>query len=126
MEPAQLGDPITRGSEPGKHSEPVVSPETVPGPAIGPELSGHEYCALFPEVTGTTYEELKQDIDRNGQQTAVTNHERKILDGRAVYRACRELGTASRCEEWNQQGSILSSFSPATSTGAIYRKRNEL
>lgn len=56
------------------------------------ELAVHPYAELIPAMTDEEFEELRADIEANGQQEKIRLYEGKILDGRHRYRACRELG----------------------------------
>jgi site-specific DNA-methyltransferase (adenine-specific) len=60
----------------------------------------HEACSIFPEMAGDEYENLKADIAENGLRQAIWTFRGKLLEGRARYRACRELGVQPRFQEW--------------------------
>jgi hypothetical protein len=57
------------------------------------KLEIHPLAAVFPEVTGEDYAKLMAEIRRDGLQNSIVLLEGKILDGRARYKAVRELGT---------------------------------
>lgn len=61
----------------------------------------HEACSIFPELAGDDYENLRADIEANGQRVAIWTHRGKLLEGRARYRACRELGITPKLQEWS-------------------------
>ena len=67
---------------------------------ITPPMAVHEACSIFPELAGDDYENLKADIEANGQRVAIWTHRGKLLEGRARYRACRELGVTPKFQEW--------------------------
>src|SRR4051812_43971198 len=64
----------------------------------------HPLCKMFPEMTPEEYSELREDIVKHGQLEAITTHEGMILDGRNRYRACCNVGTARKFEEWRGRG----------------------
>jgi ParB-like chromosome segregation protein Spo0J len=51
----------------------------------------HELADAFPLITGEAFDELKKDIQENGQLEPVVMYEGKILDGRNRWRAMQEL-----------------------------------
>lgn len=57
-------------------------------------LEYHALSELFPNLSDAEFEDLKNSIEKVGQQTPITLCEGKILDGRHRYRACLELGVA--------------------------------
>jgi len=67
----------------------------------------HEVASLFPLMDGEDYENLKNDIRKNGLQEAVYLHEGRIIDGRNRERACRELGIPLKTREWSGKGSLV-------------------
>jgi hypothetical protein len=60
----------------------------------------HELAAMFPLMEGVDYEDLKRDIQTNGQREAIWLYEGKILDGRNRYRACMDLGLEPRSRDY--------------------------
>lgn len=54
-------------------------------------LQPHEYSQMFPLMSGSDYEALRDDIRENGQYELITLFEGKILDGRNRYNACIDL-----------------------------------
>jgi DNA modification methylase len=60
----------------------------------------HEYANLFPMVTGSDFEGLKEDIKENGLLNPVVLYEGKILDGRNRFRACQEIGQQPEFEDY--------------------------
>lgn len=73
----------------------------------GVELEPHPLANLFPAMTETEFEALKEDVRINGQGDPIILHEEKILDGRNRLRACRELGIEPRFEDWDGRGTPL-------------------
>ena len=61
-------------------------------------LEFHEYANFFPMMADSEYSGLLQDIQENGLLEPIVIYNEKILDGRNRYRACMELGIASRFE----------------------------
>lgn len=56
------------------------------------DVEVHEAANVFPMMTGKAFEQLKQDIKKDGQNEPITYLDGKIIDGRNRYRACKELG----------------------------------
>jgi hypothetical protein len=56
------------------------------------ELQLHPLCTLFPRLSGTEFESLKNDIRANGLREPIIIHDGMILDGGNRYRACLEIG----------------------------------
>ena len=52
----------------------------------------HPYCTLFSACTEEELHALTDDIRRNGLLEPIVLLDKKILDGRNRYQACRELG----------------------------------
>ena len=63
------------------------------------DIEIHEAAYLFPEMQEQEFEELKQDIRKNGQQMPILTHQDKLVDGRHRLRACKELGIVPWYEE---------------------------
>jgi ParB family chromosome partitioning protein len=63
-----------------------------------PKLTLHPLCEIIPPCTDKEFEELKEDIDKNGLQVPIKTFEAKILDGRSRYKACTELGKEPKTE----------------------------
>ena len=59
-------------------------------------LEPHRLAVLFPSMGRYEYEELKDDILRNGLRMPIVLYEGRILDGRNRYLACKELGIPPR------------------------------
>jgi ParB-like chromosome segregation protein Spo0J len=64
-------------------------------------LVAHPIAALFPDLSPSDFDALKEDIRRNGVKIPILLHGGVILDGRQRYRACRELGVPCPSVEWN-------------------------
>jgi N6-adenosine-specific RNA methylase IME4 len=54
----------------------------------------HPLAMLFPSIEGAEFDELVDDIARNGLHVPITLHEGMILDGRNRHRACIQAGVA--------------------------------
>ena len=58
-----------------------------------PTFTLHPVCDLFPEMDAEEYEQLKADIEKNGQiDPIIVTSKGEIIDGRHRYRACQSLG----------------------------------
>ena len=55
-------------------------------------LKIHKLCECLPEMDETSFKELKDSIERNGQRQPIVTVGNEILKGRHRYRACIELG----------------------------------
>lgn len=58
-----------------------------------------KFSLLTMSYTNDGFEELKKDIKINGQKVPVILREGKILDGRHRYKACEQLGIATKQNE---------------------------
>lgn len=52
----------------------------------------HPLCALFPRMSGSEFDALKEDIRANGMRHPIITHNGMILDGGNRYQACMDLG----------------------------------
>ena len=52
----------------------------------------HPLCTLFPRLSGSEFDTLRDDIKVNGLRSPIVLHEGMILDGGNRYRACLEAG----------------------------------
>ena len=74
------------------------SPEVVVDPGELEQLAAREYVLhpitdRFPEMSKSAYEELREDIRKNGQLVPiVVLPNTAIIDGKHRFRACQELG----------------------------------
>jgi len=59
-------------------------------PPVG--VRWHEYAELFPWIEGRAFDELKEDIRKNGVLEPIVFLDGAILDGRNRYIAARDLG----------------------------------
>jgi hypothetical protein len=74
----------------------------------GMTIPAHPFSQLFPLVEGAQFEELVQDISKNGLLEPICLHpDGQILDGRNRYRACAKAGIKPRFREWNGNGSAV-------------------
>ena len=55
-------------------------------------LKNHPAADAWPMMDDQRYEELRADIEMNGQREPITLYDGMILDGRNRYRACIDLG----------------------------------
>lgn len=63
------------------------------------DIEIHEAAHLFPEMQEQEFEELKQDISKNGLHMPIMTYRNKVVDGRHRLRACKELGIVPWFEE---------------------------
>jgi N6-adenosine-specific RNA methylase IME4 len=70
-------------------------------------LEFHPVADIFPLMTGSEFETLKQDIDDNGLIEPIWTYNNQIIDGRNRYRACKELNIEPTYREWDQIGSLV-------------------
>jgi ParB-like chromosome segregation protein Spo0J len=61
----------------------------------------HKYCLLFPLIVDKQFEELQDDIKKNGLVEPIVTYHGKILDGRNRLLACRLQGVVPRFREYN-------------------------
>jgi hypothetical protein len=64
----------------------------------------HPASLIIPDLEGAEFESLKSDIEEHGQRDPVELYEGRVLDKRAVLRACIELGIAPRIVEVTFEG----------------------
>ena len=57
-----------------------------------PELEYHPFAEVFPEMTQSEFETLRDDIKKNELHEKVILYKGKIADGRHRYKALREIG----------------------------------
>ncbi|MEM3424150.1 MAG: DNA methyltransferase [Nitrososphaeria archaeon] len=70
--------------------------EKIPKGFTNEVLEIHDLCNILPEMTKEEFDELKEDIEKNGLLNPIVLFENKVLDGRHRYRACLELGIEPR------------------------------
>lgn len=63
------------------------------------DLEIHPIANLFPEMSESQFDELKQDIAQNGLQIPILVHAGKVVDGRHRLRACSALGIIPKFAE---------------------------
>ena len=52
----------------------------------------HPLCTLFPRLSGSEFDTLRDDIKANGLRAPIVLHDGMILDGGNRYRACLDAG----------------------------------
>ena len=71
----------------------------------------HPVAAIFPMMLESEFQELKEDILKNGLIEPIWTYQNKIVDGRNRYLACKKLGIKPRFKKWaNNNGSTLVDF----------------
>ena len=65
-----------------------------------PKYEVHPLAQIFPEIEGSAFEALVEDIKERRQQEPAWLYEGKILDGKNRYRACEQLGFELRVREF--------------------------
>jgi phage N-6-adenine-methyltransferase len=70
----------------------------------------HKYANLFPLLEGEDYNNLKEDIKKNGQLEAIYLFDNQIIDGRNRYRVCLDLGIKPKIKEYGGKKEDLLSF----------------
>lgn len=65
------------------------------------ELQFHEIANIFPLIQGAEFDELVEDITKNGLLEPIVLHEDKILDGRNRYNACQQAGITPKTVVYN-------------------------
>ncbi len=85
------------------NSDAQVATEIEVSPPQLPELEYHPFAEVFPEMTQTEFETLRDDIKKNELHEKVILYKGKIADGRHRYKALRELhwdGATEHFEEF--------------------------
>lgn len=59
-------------------------------------------------MSSEEYQELVEDIRKNGQRESIWTYQGKIVDGRNRYKACEELAIQPKIKEWDGSGSLIS------------------
>ena len=71
----------------------------------------HPIADIFPMMSKVEYQELKEDIQKNGLIETIWTYQDKIIDGRNRFNACMELGVKPRFKKWTQiNGTSLIDF----------------
>ena len=55
------------------------------------EVKLHPVATIFPEMSQEEFENLKADIEANGQRESIVYWNQMLIDGRHRLRACQEL-----------------------------------
>ena len=71
----------------------------------------HSVANIFPIMSDSEFNELKDDIKRNGLIEPIWTYKGKIIDGRNRYSACKEIGVKTKFRKWgNNNGNSLVDF----------------
>lgn len=73
-----------------------------------PRFELHPLCAMYAPIEGQEFEDLCDDIKRNGLRAMIVLHQGKILDGQNRYRACH--ATETSITTWDYNGSDPAGF----------------
>ena len=69
----------------------------------------HEFASRFPLIEGTEFDELVEDIKKNGlKETVKADHLGQIVDGRNRLRACEKAGIEPEIETLPENTDVLS------------------
>ena len=72
-------------------------------------MKAHPAAEIFPLLYGKEFDDLVEDIEKNGLLTPIILHpDGGILDGRNRMRACEKAGVDPRFTTWRGQGSVMS------------------
>ena len=69
----------------------------------------HPVAEMFPLMEGQEFEDLVEDIRKNGLLRAIVDHpdDGSIVDGRNRGRACEAAGVEPRFETWDGKGDVV-------------------
>jgi hypothetical protein len=71
----------------------------------------HPVSNIFPMMSESEFQELKDDIAKNGLIEPIYTYQDKIIDGRNRYTACTEIGVKPKFKKWlNNNGVLLVDF----------------
>lgn len=86
-----------------------MTTKDMPGGVVHPAtMEVHPAADLFPMIEGPEFEELVEDIRKNGLRTPILlDTEGRLLDGRNRLRACRAAGVEPQFTTWQSHGSPL-------------------
>jgi DNA modification methylase len=71
----------------------------------------HPIANIFPMMSPSEFNELKNDISKNGLIEPIWTFNNEIIDGRNRYKACIEVGVKPRFKKWeNINGTSLVDF----------------
>jgi ParB-like chromosome segregation protein Spo0J len=70
----------------------------------------HQYANLFPLLEREDYNNLKEDINKNGLLESIYLYNDKIIDGRNRYRCCIDLGIEPIFKQYDGEEKDLLSF----------------
>ena len=71
----------------------------------------HPVANIFPMMSKLEFQELKEDIQKNGLIEAIWTFKGKIIDGRNRFLACKKIGVEPLFIEWiSNNGTSLLDF----------------
>jgi len=71
----------------------------------------HPIADIFPMMNESEFQELKDDIQKNGLIEPIWTYQDKIVDGRNRFNACKELGVKPKFKKWTRvNGTALVDF----------------
>jgi len=74
---------------------------------VDPDLPVHEAATILLEIDGEEYEEVKRDIQENGQRVAAWTFQGELIEGRTRQKICKELGRQLLVQEWAGGDSVF-------------------
>ena len=81
------------------HDMAVCPPKAAVG--VRQTLELHELCTMFPRMSGTEFDSLRDDIKVNGLREQIILLDDQVLDGGNRYRACLDAGVAPEFRQYN-------------------------
>ena len=67
----------------------------------------HPVANIFPMMSKSEFQELKDDILQNGLIEPIWTYQDKIIDGRNRYTACIEIGVKPRFKKWKNNNGVF-------------------
>jgi hypothetical protein len=65
-----------------------------------PKYVDHPYVTMFPLMSGKPFDDLVEDIRKNGQRVPCVRYKTRTIDGRNRICACAQLGIVPTFSEW--------------------------
>lgn len=68
------------------------------------ELTLHDICNAYPQMSKAELEELTSDIRMHGLKVAIVTYQGQVIDGRNRFLACQMAGVKPATREWDGKG----------------------